>query len=75
MLSAEARFDRDSSACVPRINPGDEGILAFRLARQGLLPHLEDVARRQQFKPGLLGHPLFGNEQHRQHDHGDVMVP
>ena len=46
-------FDGASPSLVPLDDPGDERVLAFRFARQGLFQHLDDVARRQQFEARL----------------------
>ena len=54
MLSAEAGFDGAASAFVALVDPGNQGVLAFRFARQGLLQHLDDVARRQQRQARLM---------------------
>jgi hypothetical protein len=74
-LSAEAGGDGAASAFVALVDPGNQRVLALRLARQCFLQNLNDVARRQQRQARLMSYTLFGNEQHRQHHHRDVVVP
>jgi len=74
LLRAEAGFDGGSASLVPFDDPGDERVLSFRLSRQGLFQHLDDVSRRQQFETRLVGHALFDDEQHRQHDECDMVM-
>src|SRR3954463_8606075 len=74
-LCAAACHDGAAPAGVALVDAGDQRVLTLRLARQGLFQHLDDVARRQQRKSWLVGSPLFGDEQHGEHHHGDVVVP
>ena len=57
------------------VDAGDQRLLSFRLARQTLFQHLDDVARRKQFQARLMRGALLGDEQHRQHHHGGMVVP
>jgi len=75
LLRPKAGFDRAASSFVPLDDAGDERVLSLRFARQGLFQHLDDVAWRQQFEARLAGHALFDDEQHRQHDDRDVVMP
>ncbi|MGD0104916.1 MAG: hypothetical protein ABSC06_12875 [Rhodopila sp.] len=44
------------------VDPRNQRRLAFRLARQGFLQHLDNVARRQQCQARLMSHALLGDE-------------
>ena len=45
------------------VDPCNQRVLPLRLARQGFLQHLDDIARRQQCQARLVSHTLLGDEQ------------
>jgi hypothetical protein len=59
-LSAEAEGDGAAPACVALVDPRNQRRLAFRLARQGFLQHLDNVARRQKCELARNNDPLRG---------------
>jgi len=75
LLRAEARFDGGAPSLVPFDDPGDQRGLAFGFERQGLFQQLQDVAGRHQFGPRVTSRAPFDDEQHRQHDERDMMMP
>ena len=75
LLRPVAGFNGSTPACMSLVDPRDQCLSALRFARQSLFQHLDNVARCQQLQTRLMRSALLGDEQHREHDHGDVVVP